>query len=179
VAPSAQQIKLTAKDVMANNCIGNKKAQSLLVNLRLRLVNDSNVPIMVFMPLSGVTIISHTLRDANAGKHEIETHPPDSSIRAPQSGIQSRSQQRVVGPGESLEFTTDPVQLFVRDGPTPDSVSLRPGTHYIQFQIDVFPPDAKVADLISVVQRVMSDPAPVNIKEDRTAPRCSELFRSK
>jgi hypothetical protein len=177
--PHAQDIKLTVKVLTQDYCIGDERTRSLVLRLRMQLVNGSDVPIMVYTPLSGVTIVSHTLADAVAGRHEIEMHPPDVPIRAPKASAESSSQRRVMKSRESLELSSDPIQLFIRDHSKSDLVSLTPGIHYLQFQIDVFPPDANVSNLISVVKRVVSDPIPINIPANSTViPGCPALFKS-
>lgn len=98
-----------------------------------------SVPRSVDIPLSGVNIVSHTLADARAGKHEFEMHAPESL--APPSTSATAAVKKIVQPGQRIESVTDNVQLFVWAGQDNiDMRALKPGKHYLQIQIDVFPP---------------------------------------
>jgi hypothetical protein len=177
-AASSGKVRLSAEVLSTRYCNNYKGVRSLFLKLKLRLVNDERAPVEADIPLSGVNIVSHTLADAAAGKHEFEMHAPE-SLATPSTSA-TAAVKKIVQPGQSVESVTDNVQHFVWAGQdNTDMRALKPGRHYLQIQIDVFPPNAKLAELISVVRRVTSEPIPIDIEENPAlAPRCSELFKN-
>ena len=175
-AASSGKVHLTAEVLSSRYCNNYKGVRSLFLKLKLHLVNDEHAPIEVDIPLSGVNIVSHTLADVAAGKHEFEMHAPESL--APPSTNATATVKKIVRPGQRVESVTDNVQFFVWAGQdNTDRRALRPGRHYLQIQIDVFPPNAKLAELISVVRRVTSEPIPIDVEENpAVVPHCSDLF---
>lgn len=175
---SSGEVRLTAEILSSRYCNNYKGVRSLFLKVKLRLVNNERTPIEVAIPLSGVNIVSHTLADAAARKHEFEMHAPE-NLAAPSPGATTPTVTKILQPGKRIESVIDNVQLFVWAGKdNTDTRALKPGRHYLQIQIDIFPPNAKLAELLSVVRKVTSDPVLLHVDENPIrVPGCSELFK--
>ncbi len=161
-------------------CANNPQTRSVLLKLRLHLVNTSSSTFEVGFPFPIAVFVSRTLADLKAGRYEGTMHGP--LIRARSAEATAEVENKRLLPGEDAETIEDYIQFFVPASPQapPKNGVLGFGKHYLQVQTDVFPPGTNLfdANAISVVKRVVSDPVPVLIKETpANVPACSELFK--
>jgi hypothetical protein len=169
---------LTLKVLGKHYCSNSKTVRSLFLKVKLELVNNG-APFEIYVPFSGVRIVSRSLAAVAVRKHEVEMHAPQLPIPELRQRATPEERPRLVPSGGRVESIDDAVQLFVQTGSSAsDLMALKPGKHYLQLQIDVFPPGTKMADAISVVKRVVSEPVPFIVEEKPVAPACSDLFKS-
>lgn len=166
--------QLTATIVSQRDCRMDAEFHSLFVGLKLELLNNTAVPVEVAFPLGGVAVISRTLADAKAGRHEFELHGAE-SLRPTVPVTAPKILYKLVSPGQRIESVSNNLQLVpTREG---DRDGLKPGKHYLQIQIDGFFKDPDSGETHSVLRRITSAPIPFDVERYPVPVDCSEMLK--
>lgn len=170
-----EDAQLTATILSQRDCRTDAEFHSVFLGLRLQLLNNATLPVEVAFPLGGVLIISRTLADAKAGRHEFELHGAE-LLRPPEPGTAPKVEYRLLPPGQSIESVSNNVQLVPTRGSEGDG--LRAGKHYLQIRIDGSFRNPEPAGTEPIFRRITSAPIPFHVERYPVPVDCSEVLDS-
>lgn len=169
----ASGVQLTATVLSQHDCRTDAEYHSLFLEVRLQLMNNTGSSVEVPFPMGGVVIISRTLADAGAGRHEFELHGAESPGH-PVPATAPQVRRRSVPPGKSIESVSNVQLLPAREG---DKDGLKPGRHYLQIQVGASFTNPEVAGKPSTYQRITSAAAPFDVERYPVPVDCSATIR--
>jgi hypothetical protein len=173
--PGLSGARLTATILAQHDCKTSAEYHSVFLGVKLQLQNDAALPFEVTFPLGGVVIISRTLADVKAGRHEFQINAPE-TMMPPAPGELAKVKYKSVSPGQSIESVSNNLQLVpAQDG---DEDGLKPGKHYLQIQIDGFFKNPGSPETPSIYQRVTSAPIPFYVDRYPVPVDCSAMIKN-
>jgi hypothetical protein len=174
LSPAQTGPVLTATILSQQDCRTGAGFHSLFIRLRLELVNHTEQDINVPFPLGGALIISRTLANARAGRHEFELNGAESPGQPAPANV-PHAKHLMVSPGQRVESVSRYLQLVpTRMG---EKSELTPGTHYLQIQMSFLPKNAEPTD-VSQYRKVMSAPIAFDVGRQSAPVDCSESFKN-